>query len=197
MNQLRDAIGVPAQHMVRHLALWPLAALLCACLQPASGASAGARPNGQHALGIVGFNYTGKYIDQFYVNGAGGPNLDPSTVETGAGGSIVCCVSWRDGTPLPKTVHVRWTFDACEYTSAPNIYGERFDTVHNFFKEQEVQLKGPVPKNPGYFEVHFYPDGHIEVAITEQTSELRVLLHDKPEPPMRRCGAEEIKEFKQ
>jgi hypothetical protein len=195
MNRLRDALTLLGEHIARHSMLCLFAALLCACQQPASGADGQAK-DGKYMLTIYGYNYTNHYIDQFSVNGAGGGNLDVSTPDAG-GGKSACCMVWRDGTPLPRTVHIEWAFNACEYTSAPNIYGERFDTVHNYVKEQAVQLKGPVPKNPGYFEVHFYPDGHIEVAISATSSEPRLKLPADREPAMRRCTDDEVKRFKQ
>jgi hypothetical protein len=47
-----------------------------------------------HALAIVGYNYTERYIDSFHVNGQGGGNLYVSG-PTAGGGSSACCVSWR------------------------------------------------------------------------------------------------------
>lgn len=193
--------GRNASKALRLVGLGLLTSLLCAC-QPSKagvgtrvGASAAPAPalvaGQQHALTINGYNYTDHYIDQFEMNGAGGSNLDVSTPDAG-GGKATCCVSWREGTPLPRNVHVRWAADACEYTSSPNIYGEKFDSVRHFFKEQDVQLTGPVPRDPGYFEVHFYPDGHVEVAITTQSSPPRLKLAANREQPMRRCTAEEL-----
>jgi hypothetical protein len=48
--------------------------------------------------------------------------------------------------------------------------------VRHFFKEQDVVFKGPVPKNPSYLEVHIYPDEHVEIALTENTSLPRLKL---------------------
>ena len=48
--------------------------------------------------------------------------------------------------------------------------------MHSFFKTIEVPVNPQVPANPGYFEVHFYPDGHVEAAITEHSSSPRLIL---------------------
>jgi hypothetical protein len=37
-------------------------------------------------------------------------------------------------------------------------------------------LRPPIPAKPEYFEVHFYQDGHIEVAVTETDSPPRIVL---------------------
>jgi hypothetical protein len=108
---------------------------------------------------VYGYNYTDLYISSFSVNGQGGGNLAVSS-PTGGGGGSVCCVMVRPNQKLTTPVTVRWTRDA--YTKV--------------WCELDVMLKDPVPPNPEYFEVHFYQDGHVEVAVTEETSEPRVKL---------------------
>ena len=137
----------------------------------ASAAGAGkSRP-----LTIYGYNYTDRYIDQFYVDGQGGGNLDVSGPGSGGGGSA-CCIGWRDGTRLPQTVHIRWVAGGCKFLTPPNSHGERYEDVRHIFKEKDVILSGPVPADPGYFEVHFYADEHVEVAITTFPSDPRLRL---------------------
>lgn len=98
--------------VLRHAGLWLYAGLLSACQPSNAGAGAVVQASATApqsvSLGIVGFNYTGRYIDQFYVNGAGGSNVDPTTIERGDGGSVMCCVAWTSGTQLPRKIHVRW-----------------------------------------------------------------------------------------
>lgn len=151
-------------------------ALLTAC-QPASS-DAGTTVDGKkhHALTINGYNYTSRYIDQFSVDGQGGGNMDVSSPTSGGGGGV-CCIGWTEGTSLPQTVTVRWAASGC-LEKVTNSDGESRDVVVNTFKEQEATLAGPVPENPGYFEVHFYPDGHIEVAIAERMSDPRLKLDE-------------------
>jgi len=176
------------RHRLRIALLMLPLALLGAC-QQASG-SGSTEP---HALTIYGYNYTDHYIDQFSVDGAGGGNLDVST-PGGGGGGRTCCVMWSDDTPLPTKVHVRWVADACSFMSKPNINGNRFEDVQHFFKESDVELRGPVPKNPGYLEVHFYPDGHIEVAVSELPSPPRLKLDERRAKQMRQCKPEELEQ---
>lgn len=159
-----------AWHVVPALGL----VFLGAC-QPAGGASE------SRALGIVGYNYTDRYIDEFYVDGQGGGNLDLST-PTAGGGKLTCCIGWRDGRRLPQKVRVKWVAGGCMKTVTSSEGYVHQVPVHAF-KEQDVELTGPVPQKPGYFEVHFYPDGHIEVAITETWSEPRLKLDPAREKP--------------
>jgi hypothetical protein len=192
-NQLGEPVALRGERLLRHIVLVLVALLLAACQQSASGAD---KPkDGKYMLTITGYNYTDQSIGNFSVNGIGGSDVSVSTPTSGGGGGS-CCIVWREGTRLPQKVRIEWDADACEYTSEPNIYGNRFETYRHFYKEQYVELKGPIPKNPGYFEVHFYPDGHIEVAITELFSDPRLKLPSDRERPSRRCTTDELKEIK-
>jgi len=146
---------------------------LCGCnaAQPEDS-----KPNGSkhHMLTIYGYNYTNRYIDQFYVNGQGGSNMDLST-PTAGGGKGTCCVDWTDEVPLPQKVTVRWVVSAC-MQKVTNSNGRTREVPVHTFKEQEVELNSPVPKDPEYFEVHFYLDDHIEVAISATPSKPRLKL---------------------
>ncbi|MEQ6341031.1 MAG: DUF3304 domain-containing protein [Gammaproteobacteria bacterium] len=112
------------------------------------------------------------------MNGIGGGNLHVSTVTSG--GTNVCCFSYTPGTPAPKTVKVKWVASGCTY-----IEIKRSDYIstraHHFFKTLEAPVDPKVPANPGYFEVHFYPDGHVEAAITEHSSPPRLILSEDRE----------------
>jgi hypothetical protein len=153
---------------------------LCGC-NAAQPDAAKRKDSKHHALTIYGYNYTNRYIDQFYVDGQGGMNLYVSSPTSGGGGGV-CCIGWTDGTPLPQTVMVRWVASAC-MQEVTNSNGRTREVPVHTFKEQEVELRGPVPKDPGYFEVHFYPDGHIEVAITAIPSDPRLRLDKSREAP--------------
>jgi hypothetical protein len=110
-----------------------------------------------HNLTIYGYNYTDTEIGSFEVNGQGGGNVSVST-PTAPGGAGVCCVAIYAPFLQAKTVKVKWSRDG--------------DT----WCEQEVALKPPLPAKPEYLEVHFYRDGHIEVAVTETDSPPRLQL---------------------
>ena len=124
-----------------------------------AAASATPRSSQDHyALGIVGYNYTDLYISYFIVNGTNGFNLGVST-ESSGGGSTICCFGWAPAAPLPKPITVEWTRDG-----------------GNRWCRQKVMLNSPVPLEPTTLEVHFYPDGHIEVAMTDIYSPPRLKL---------------------
>ena len=126
-------------------------------------------------LTLVGYNYTDRYIDRFDVDGQGGGNLFVSEGLNG-GGKSACCVSYRSGANARK-VTVRWQSGACTFTSYLDEAGRKHERTHSFFKEVEVQVDPSVPDFPNYFEVHFYPDGHAEAAITEHQSRSRLILN--------------------
>lgn len=131
-------------------------------------------PGKTHSLAIHGYNYTDRYIDSFEVNGQGGGNLSLSDPINGGGGGA-CCVSWTEGAKLPRKVTIKWTASYCTLTATTSA-GEVFTRREPFWKIADVEFNGPVPNDPMNFEVHFYRDGKIEVAITAVASESRVKL---------------------
>lgn len=149
----------------------PLALLgLVACQGGANASYAavsGARSSGAVGLPINSYNYTDRTISSFYVNGAWGGNVRLSK-ETSGGGGGTCCVTWypsmnRD---LPKKYRVRWIADMCKYQVEEG--GGVFDRYRAVWKEQDAYLTELPPGKPKAFEVHFYRDGHAEVAMSEE-----------------------------
>ena len=131
-------------------------------------------------LALKGYNYTNIYIYDFSVDGQGGDNLRVSGPSSGGGGSV-CCVSYRTrAVPAKWKVKVRWHTAACTYNERISG-GETFSDTYKFHKEVEVEVDPNVPDNPGYFEVHIYPDGHVEAAITEHDSYPRLKLNEDRE----------------
>jgi Protein of unknown function (DUF3304) len=115
-------------------------------------------PKGMRGLTIVGYNYTDTYIDSFAVNGSGGGNLEVSEGVSG-GGKGTCCAPIGDDMALPIKVEIAWKRDG----DAPKC-------------RQTVLLDGAVAKQPNNFEVHFFQDGTIQLAITDSLSPARVKL---------------------
>jgi hypothetical protein len=115
-------------------------------------------PKGMSGLTLVAYNYTDTYISNFTVNGAGGGNVEVSNMESGHGGGA-CCAPTSADIRLPMTVKIAWKRDG----EVP-------------YCRQTVLLNGPIPPNPNAFEVHFYPDGTIQVAITDFPSPQRLNL---------------------
>lgn len=110
-----------------------------------------------YSVVAYGYNYTDLYIDSFEVDGAGGGNLAVSTPSSPGGGST-CCAIVTSGLPLGTTFNIKWTRDR-----------ERWC-------QQDVPLTKPVPKDAKYLEVHFYPDGKIEIEATQRASTPRLAL---------------------
>ena len=125
------------------------------------------------SLGIVGYNYTNRYIDAFSVDGAGGGNLFVSGPSSGGGGTA-CCTPYVIGLKTFK-VKVRWHTAACTYNERVS-HGEKFSDTHRFFKEMQVQVEPNIPDNPRYLEVHIYPDDRVEAVVTEEVSRPRLIL---------------------
>lgn len=129
-------------------------------------------------LALTGYNYTNRYIDQFDVDGQGGGNIGVSGPNTAGSGSM-CCVSYRSGAG-PWKAKIRWQSHACTYNERTSG-SEKFSDIYSFFKEIEVQVDPDIPDFPRYFEVHIYPDGHAEAAITEHESRARLALSKERE----------------
>ncbi|QAT84670.1 hypothetical protein EJ065_3103 [Corallococcus coralloides] len=141
--------------------------LAASCKQPASEtkpaappptvpqqASALAKPV---SLEINGYNYTDLAIDSFEVNGQGGGDIEVSSIDSG-GGKGTCCMGLSPGTRFPVELTLRWTRDRKRWC------------------EKTVQLKGIGTANPRHLGVHFLPDGHIEVEVTEGYPDLKLKL---------------------
>ena len=110
-----------------------------------------------YSVVAYGYNYTDTYIDSFEVDGAGGGNLEVS-IPTAGGGKHTCCTTLFSGLPLGTEFTIKWTRDRKRWC------------------EQTVPLTKPIPVEPRYLEVHFYPDGHIEIEATQQASPPRLKL---------------------
>lgn len=138
------------------------------------------------SLTLTGYNYTNRYIDEFSVNGNGGGNLFVSSTSSGGGGSV-CCVRRIKGAIRP--VKIRWQSDACIYHTRLEGRNETFEHIHSYFSEVVVPVASDDPDHPRYFEVHFFPDGHVEAAVTEAPSSPRIELPKEREDKtnFRRC----------
>jgi hypothetical protein len=118
----------------------------------------------QKMLGITGYNYTNRYIDGFSVDGQGGTNLSANTNGSGE----ACCILLRQDRALPVKVHVEWTYG----------YEKDFDTGRLLkpaeTHQADVDLTGPIPKDPTIFVVHFYPDNTVQVEVAADYPKPRI-----------------------
>lgn len=160
----------------------------CTPHEPADNAS-GVAPKGNEPvmLAISGFNYTDRAIDSFSVDGQGGGNVFVSTPESGGGGRT-CCVRYRPGSKVRKVL-ITWQSGGCYYHAKSTVSDEVFDNLHSFSHKREVAVDAVVPANPKVLEVHFYPDGSIQAAITTGASLPRLRLDASREDKTRypRC----------
>jgi hypothetical protein len=124
-------------------------------------------------LTLRGYNYTSRYIDGFSADGQGGGNLYVSGPSSG-GGSSVCCVNYVKGATAPQVI-IRWQSGGCTYR-VPGLADGMTHFTHGFYREVKVRVSDRIPDSPVYFEVHFYPDGQVEAAITDRISSPRLVL---------------------
>ena len=111
-------------------------------------------------LSMIGYNYTGRYIDSYAVDGQGGGSVQ----ETGSG--VVCCLSFRPDSKLPFTVKVEWVL-----MSKKDFEKNEWIVIPPEKRSATATVYGPIPKEPSEFETHFLPDGSVRVFITEMRSD--------------------------
>ena len=141
--------------------------------------------SGKKELAIVGYNYTAKHINSFDVGPVGGGNVHLSS-ETGGGGGIVCCFPFQRDVG-PRTVDVEWTDSICKYNVATHSNGATTFTIHRELRKSSVEIATPVPRDLQYLEIHFYPDGTVQAAITATISPPRIVLSKSRGKPLPIC----------
>jgi hypothetical protein len=151
------------------------------CNRPVAASAEQAAPVAEYNnktadLAIVGYNYTNRYIADFHVNSHSGGNIMASTPTSGGGGTV-CCAPYIAGIKAYQ-VTVRWQASACMYHTYSAASKEVFDEIHPFYKEVEVPVTEAFKGEPKYMEVHFYPDGKVEVTVTDTESPPRLQLSD-------------------
>jgi len=130
-------------------------------------------------LGLSGYNYTDRLIEEYSVDGTSGGYIRQSSPTSGGSGTT-CCVRLAKERQGIIRVNVRWQVDGCRYL-VRDFTGRSEEYRHFFYREQEVDVAIPSGKNISYIESHFYPDGHVEVRLTDTTS-LPSLKLDKTRP---------------
>lgn len=140
-------------------------------------------------LAILGYNYTSRYIATFSVNGNGGGNIMVSSPTSGGSGSS-CCISYTHGENM---VSIRWGADACVFNVRNDVTKEEGDEIHIFYKNVTVPVTESYSAVPRFMEVHFYPDGKVEAAVTDRRSSPRLSLSEsrRDRTKYRRCPKNE------
>ncbi len=172
MNGLKNVRSIFLMFFLLHVtACGPKVAKM---LGPPAVAVEPAPPTGTTVdLTIVGFNYTDKDINEFFVDGTGGGNLSVSSASGGRGGSV-CCALYTTGTPAPE-INVRWQSDACTYDIWHDETGKEFNNIFSIYKTVSTKVASVAP-NPKYLEIHIFPDGHVEADITGELSSPKLAL---------------------
>jgi hypothetical protein len=128
-------------------------------------------------LGLVGYNYTDRHISNYTVNGAGGFDVMLSSPTSGGSG-ITCCVRLAKKSLIPPRVKVRWQYDGCIYLIKDDQDGKADRVRHYYYKEAEVDVQRADGGTPEYLETHFYSDGTVQVAATDDLSRPRLKLDE-------------------
>ena len=116
-------------------------------------------------VSVVGYNYTPRPIYTFSVNGGAGSNI----FINGGGGKFSCCTPVTIG----QAVKVEWSLSATEKQYLAGVRMAHRSTT--------AIVPPPHPEHPNarFLEVHFYPDGHVELALVNFPGDRR--LPDLPE----------------
>jgi hypothetical protein len=116
-------------------------------------------------VSVVGYNYTPRPIDIFAVNREAGSNI----FINGGGARFACCTAVTIG----QAVEVGWVLSYTKKQYEAGVRDERFST--------QVTVPPPPPEHPDarYLEVHFYPDGRVELALVNFPGDRR--MPDLPE----------------
>ncbi|QYF91595.1 DUF3304 domain-containing protein [Massilia sp. PAMC28688] len=139
-------------------------------------------------LTIVGYNYTDKDINDFYVDGTGGGNLYVSSASGGGGGSV-CCSTYTIGS-APHEISLRWQSDACTYGTRVAEDGEVFYDIHSFYTTEAVKVNASASSTmPRYLEIHIFPDRPAQAYVTDEISPPRLSLDQnrRVNTPFRKC----------
>ena len=132
------------------------------------------RSNVSLPLAIHGYNYTNRYIGSFEVDSVGGGNVYVSGPHSGGGGTT-CCAAYVKGAG-PWKAEVSWQTGACRYGERVQESGKTVFALHKYYKTVEVEVDPRIPSNPKHLEVHCYPDGNVQIALTEEESPPRLVM---------------------
>jgi hypothetical protein len=154
---------------------------LLVCIGLLSGKASVARSQDLHGasvtLDMVGYNYTNHHIEDYEVDSRNGGIVRVSSPTSGGSGSV-CCISLSPGESGAIFVQVRWQVDGCSYTEKGPITGKTEVLHHYLYKEEYVKVTLPATGKPNHLETHFYPDGSVQVQITEEISLPRLKLNE-------------------
>ena len=129
-------------------------------------------------LGLIGYNYSNRHISEYSVNGSSGGHVNLSTPTSGGSG-VTCCVKFSKSTAAPILVKIRWQLDGCKALQRNPQTGATAEMRYFYYKEAEFEIPPVEIGNPKFFETHFYPDGTVQVQVTANISEPRIISDAK------------------
>lgn len=133
--------------------------------------------NGEYfTLGLVGFNYTDRFIEEYSVDGSGGGHIHLSSPTSGGSG-VVCCAMMSKSKKTKIAVKVRWQVDGCTYL-VKSVTGRTGEMRNFHYEEATVFLDNVAGPKPVYLETHFYPNGSVSVKTTSQVSSPEIKLDE-------------------
>ena len=162
------------------LVIAAVAVMFIASTWLSSGTFAGLtkHPNKDYvSLDLVAYNYTNQHIQDYQVNGESGGIIRISSPTSGGSGSV-CCISLPLGKYDTILVEVRWQVGGCVFTEKNPIDGNLVKNVHYYYKQAELLLPNPHLADPKHLETHFYPDGSVQVMITDEMTFPRLSLRE-------------------
>lgn len=135
------------------------------------------QPSTNATVDLVAYNYTNHHIEDYEVDNHSGGIVRVSSPTSGGSGSV-CCINVSPGESGAIFVQVRWQVDGCSYTENDPITGKTEVLHHYLYKEEYVKVTRPAAGKPNHLETHFYPDGSVQVQITEEMSLPRLRLSE-------------------
>lgn len=156
-----------------------LVATLTACHAQHSETSIGDKRSDDYTLlGLVGYNYTDRHISAYSVDGADGGHINLSSPTSGGSG-VSCCVKFSKTNSKPIRIKVRWQVDGCTHLIKDDTTGKTDRVRYYYYREAEVEAQRAYRVEPNYIETHFFPNGLVEVRLTEQGSDPLLNLSDR------------------
>lgn len=128
-------------------------------------------------LDLIGYNYTNHHIEDYNIDGQNGGIVRVSSPTSGGSGSV-CCISLYSDESGVLFVRVRWQTDGCSYFEVDPMNGNREELHHYTYREKYVKVARSIGVRANHLETHFFPDGSVQVHITEDMSLPRFRLSE-------------------
>lgn len=164
---------------VRFSMRWCLLVLLAICHAEQSKAAMGGERRDEYTmLGLVGYNYTDRHISAYSIDGVDGGHINLSSPTSGGSG-ISCCVKFSRKNSGPLRVKIRWQVGGCTYSVKDEETGRSDKVRYYYYKEAVVEVQRIYETEPAYIEAHFFPNGSVQVRLTDHGSNPLLALSER------------------